>query len=367
MNICVVATASRESGALTIYQQFLKSLIEEGGNDVYYVFVDSLMPKPAIKNVVYIEFDTHGYRRIIFDFFLFRREINKRGIVPDVIVSFQNTGVKYNAIRQIIYYHNPFISVHRLWNIFDKQQRIPFFYSKLYPIYVKSLFTDDTRVVVQANFMKDCFARKFHFSASNIHVIYPDVLLPEIKKVIPYQFEQGTINFLYPAIPQIYKNHILLVQALNKLRSYNASLVDKIRIHLTFKKEDNKFLYAEILRCGLDAQFVMHGTLKYDILLSMYKSCRALLFPSYIETLGVPLLEAAKFGKPILASDCPYSHETILGYKGVQYISIDDTEKWARAIADICEEAKIYSCYERQNNSSWADLFGLIRNNDKTN
>lgn len=361
MNICIIATASRASGALTIYRQFIESLMNNFDEDAYYVFVDQSMPKPVIQNVEYIEYNTRGWRRIMFDFFCFHREMLKRRVIPDVIVSFQNTGVRSKCTNQIIYYHNPFISVNKSWNVFDKQQRIPFFYAKLYPMYVKSLFRGNTRIVVQANFMKDSFIKTFHVSTDKITVIHPDVSIPDITNVIPYQFESNTIDFLYPAIPSIYKNHILLVNALSKLKFRNADLVNRIRIHLTFKKADNEHLSSEILRCGLEKQFVMHGSIDYEVLLSMYKSCRGLLFPSYMETLGVPLLEAAKFGKPIIVCDCPYSHETISGYSGIEYVGVDDVCAWTEKIANLCEESKTFPCYDTQCSGSWDEFFTLIK------
>ena len=38
----------------------------------------------------------------------------------------------------------------------------------------------------------------------------------------------------------------------------------------------------------------------------MYKAADGLLFPSTIETIGLPLLEAATFGLPVLANELEY-------------------------------------------------------------
>lgn len=42
-----------------------------------------------------------------------------------------------------------------------------------------------------------------------------------------------------------------------------------------------------------------------------------LIFPSYIETLGLPPLERKLQKTSILASDCPFSHEALDGNEGV--------------------------------------------------
>jgi len=38
------------------------------------------------------------------------------------------------------------------------------------------------------------------------------------------------------------------------------------------------------------------------------------LFPSYIETFGLPLIEAAAFGLPIGVANEAYAHEVLKGY-----------------------------------------------------
>ena len=75
--------------------------------------------------------------------------------------------------------------------------------------------------------------------------------------------------------------------------------------------------------------------------MGLYKNADALLFPSYIETLGLPLLEAAAFGLPVLAADVDYAHEVLKDYEGVRYIDVFDYEGWARKIKndiDLCHK-----------------------------
>lgn len=50
-----------------------------------------------------------------------------------------------------------------------------------------------------------------------------------------------------------------------------------------------------------------------------YYSKSILIFPSYIETFGLPMLEAKMHKSPILASNCPFSHEILDGYEKVQF------------------------------------------------
>ena len=50
------------------------------------------------------------------------------------------------------------------------------------------------------------------------------------------------------------------------------------------------------------------------------KYCNSILvFPSYIETVGLPLLEAKKCNTPIIASDTAFSHELLDSYDNVNF------------------------------------------------
>ena len=50
---------------------------------------------------------------------------------------------------------------------------------------------------------------------------------------------------------------------------------------------------------------------KSEKVLEIYQASRALVFPSLIESMGLPLIEANMFGIKVLSSDLPYSHEIL--------------------------------------------------------
>ncbi len=52
-------------------------------------------------------------------------------------------------------------------------------------------------------------------------------------------------------------------------------------------------MYNEVVKNGVDKNFVFEGIIKHDNLLSYYKSAAALVFPSSIETVGLPLLSGS--------------------------------------------------------------------------
>jgi len=85
-----------------------------------------------------------------------------------------------------------------------------------------------------------------------------------------------------------------------------------------------------------------------------------LVFPSYIETFGLPLIEASNFGLPILVSDLDYAREVIGSYKGVKFLDYKDPKIWAENIIDLYNKRIKYKPYKIKYETSWKDFFGLI-------
>ena len=74
-----------------------------------------------------------------------------------------------------------------------------------------------------------------------------------------------------------------------------------------------------------------------------YCQCDAVLFPSKLETWGLPISESKDYSKPILASDLQYARETIGTYTNVSFLPPDDFYQWADAIKGIILNEWVYS------------------------
>lgn len=68
----------------------------------------------------------------------------------------------------------------------------------------------------------------------------------------------------------------------------------------------------------------------------LYRRARALVFPSFVEGFGMPLVEAAHYGVPAIASDIPVFRE--IGGDHVRYFPALDAEALAQAIRDSLTE-----------------------------
>jgi glycosyltransferase involved in cell wall biosynthesis len=74
------------------------------------------------------------------------------------------------------------------------------------------------------------------------------------------------------------------------------------------------------------------GPLDDRRLATLLTGARALLFPSFAEGYGIPLLEALAAGVPVLASDLPVFKE--IGQGVPELLPPDDLAAWRHAVSD---------------------------------
>ena len=135
----------------------------------------------------------------------------------------------------------------------------------------------------------------------------------------------------------------------------------KLRLYFTVEQEEAPELLTAVKKNGLGDRVVFLGKLSYATTLSLYKSAAALLFPSTIETLGLPLIEAASFGLPIIAADVEYAREVLEGYKGVVYVQANNAKAWAQAIEQLVDYAgKRYPSFSLNGKAGWKEFFSLF-------
>ena len=358
-NIIVNAFALRKSGALTIYRQFVAHLSSFVDNKRYFIFVDSSVEQPVINGVTYIVDGDHSWKhRLLWEHGGLLKWLKKNNITPDVVVSLQNTGCCIDC-RQVIYYHQSIPFYPHKWNFFKDTERMMWLYKYIYPLFVKSTLSSKTDVVVQIPFIKKQFVRKFGIDANRVHVLFPDTNIINIETIKRKSLNSNYFHFLYPATPNPYKEHKTLVEALCLLRENNRVVFDRVRIHFTLSKGDYPHLDNLISQHQLQNQFVMDGMMPINELFSFYKASCGLLFPSTLETLGLPLLEAASLGVPIIAANLDYAHEVLEGYKGVQFADSQNYILWASLIEKLCLSHCMYPSLPAKE-STWGQFFKLI-------
>ena len=369
--IFVNATAATESGALTILKQFLEGISKYSNKDLYYYVFCSLeeLKTYESKNVKIIN-NIKGKKwldRIKWDLWGLKNWGKKKDIRADLIISFQNTGVNYfNNINQIVYLHQsiPFFEGIN-WDFFNKNERMLWFYKNIYKKIIRHSLKDNSYIVVQTEWMENAVIDQFNWDPIKISAIKPDIKNILVEKVSKVDFKDNKFHIFYPANTAVYKNHELIINSLEYIKQTKSEIYSNTVVHFTFSRNLSNNRSAELIGFAKKLQVIDHirfeGKIFYEKVLSFYKSCDLMLFPSYIETFGLPLIEAANFGLPILAADMNYAREVMGDYKGVKFLDYKDTKIWAENIIDLYNKRIKYEPYNFNYETSWKDFFELIQ------
>ena len=140
----------------------------------------------------------------------------------------------------------------------------------------------------------------------------------------------GSRTFFYPAGADLYKNHDLVIAACKLLAGEG---ITDYRVIFTLPREGDPDA-ERIIRAarGLPIEFV--GSLPHETVWEYY-SGTVLLFPSYLETCGLPLVEARAAGAWILASDLPFAREVLEGYPNKAFFPYDGAEVLAQQMKAV--------------------------------
>jgi glycosyltransferase involved in cell wall biosynthesis len=139
---------------------------------------------------------------------------------------------------------------------------------------------------------------------------------------------------LYPAQAFPHKNHLRLLEALVELRHTRPD------VSCVFTGASNPFdatVSARTRELGLSEHVRSLGYVEARDLRALYRLCRAVVFPSTYEGLGLPLLEAFAEGAPVASSSATCLPE--VGGDAALYFSPDDVREMVDALAALWDSA----------------------------
>ena len=358
--IFVNATSATIGGSLTILNQFVEHICKlKDITKLYYIFVPIDCKLTSTEYFYIVPMKAKKYRdRIKWDLFGMKKWSQENSIFPDIIISLQNTAVRFKNAKQIIYLHQSIpYSKNADFSILKKDEIKLWFYKYIYKIWIDVSIKKDHYIVVQTNWMKQALIED-GYKEDKIVISKPNIKNIDIDKIdFCHNLQKGKKYLFYPAMYYKYKNHNVILKALIKIREENAELLKDIKVLFTLDKSVK--LYQDVVDNNLQDNIIFLGRLEYEEVLKYYKSCDVLLFPSYIETLGLPLLEACAFNKYIIVSDCQYSREILNNYDLVEYVEYDNPVQWANSIIK-CKKISEKNIGMNLNFNCWSNMFNLI-------
>lgn len=147
-------------------------------------------------------------------------------------------------------------------------------------------------------------------------------------------FSDGPAPYLVVCTIEPRKNHAYLLKVFNRLWEEGSNVRLMIVGRIGWKVDDLIHEIRSHPRYGKELS--MWNDLADAELAFAYRHSKALLFPSFVEGYGLPIVESLYFGLPVLASDIPVHRE--VGGDRIGYFSLDDPADLAAGIMRIESE-----------------------------
>ena len=286
MKIMIFDVPASTSGALTILEEYYKSAINSTNSNLQWIFVVGIPRFEETENVRVLRYPwikKSWFHRIVFDWFIAPKLVMKYR--PDEILSLENILVPFvsRKIKQTLYVHQslPFVE----YKFSFKDNKLYWTYQNIIGRLIINSIKKADEVIVQTNWMKRACSEKAKVNPDKIRVELPKINI-EIRKFFTPN-ENALRTFFYPATANSYKNHEVIIQACEKMKELG---VNDYHVVLTLTGRENDYaskLYEIVKRENLRIEFV--GNLKREEVYEWYAKS-VLIFPSYIETFGLPLL-----------------------------------------------------------------------------
>lgn len=314
-HIVVSAVNIRKGGTLTILRDCLKFLSGREEFRVTALVHDShIVGIPGIEYID-IPWSTNSWGHRLWCEYVTMNRISRTLQPVDLWLSLHDTSPRVRAKRQAVYCHTSFPFMTLKWRDWIMDYKIP-----LFRLFTRFAYRINVRqndyLIVQQQWMRESLSGLLHFPEDRI------ILAPPAMSGLGIQnnpVETDTPMFFYPATPDCHKNFETLCRAAEILQNRQDAL--PFRLVLTIDGTENRYSKYIKSRFGHVSSIDFHGYMSRQEMADFYARASCLVFPSRIETWGLPISEFKPTGKPMILADMPYAHETASGAPQVAFYS----------------------------------------------
>ena len=300
-----------EAGPKSIMTDFLKELGSLNDPNLRILALVNSKKLFNVQNIEYVEFPESKkswFNRLYHEYWYFKKF--SKELKADYWISMHDMTPNVVCKNLYVYCHNAtpyYWPSLKDWRYGGRASVFSLFYIFLYGINIKK----NKGVIVQQEWLRERFSKRF--GIKNIIVAYPDV--EELKaKIAPIKTKNPgpTKKLIYPSFPRSFKNFEVICEAYKNLSGPDQ---EKIEIFLTLNQEMNPYADYIITKYQHLKGIKFVGRLTREEVFDYYNEVDALLFPSKLESWGLPITEFKNFNKPIFLADLPYARETLGGYE----------------------------------------------------
>lgn len=332
MRIMVFDVPAESGGALTILNQYYDVAVKDKENNwIFVVSTPQLKDNENVKVLNYPWIKKSWFHRLYFDKLVAHKLVEKYNV--DEILSLQNVVVFKIKIKQTLYLHQSLPFVEKKYGLIENPKF--WVYQNIISNMIFKSIRKANKIIVQTKWMMNATIQKTGVNKNKFILKQPELNI-KVKKF--YKHNDGMRLFFYPASGLSYKNHEVIVNACKLLKSKG---INNYEVIFTLNGDENKEvgkLHELVESENLPVSFI--GLLSINDVYEYY-SKSILIFPSYIETVGLPMLEAKIHKTPIIASDCAFSHEILDDYDRVDFFNPFSIESLYVKMSDKIEKNKI--------------------------
>ncbi|MFC6201183.1 glycosyltransferase [Lactiplantibacillus nangangensis] len=320
-------------GVFSVLTDFYEEVLQYSKlhNEIEWIFLLSgpyVQETANIKVIIKPKLKRSKIARLLFELFSGGKVINQ--LHPDIYFSLQNTMTLGVKASKWDYVHQPLTFQNEIrFSPFRKEERNLWVHQAIIGHIINyTIKHTQTNVIVQTKWMKDAIlqrhlalpSRVFILPPNNIHVDSSESnALPDFS------------SFFYPATAMKYKNHEFLFNAVRELEARGNNF--EVICTLTEKNVAD-------LNLSVPKSVKLVGMLDRKTVMTYYKK-HVLVFPSLLETFGLPLLEARQSGDYILAGNTSFGNEILNGYPNREFFNLKD-------VSDLVQ--KMESCIQGKRN-----------------
>lgn len=320
--VAVSAVNLRKGGTLRILQQTLEYLsARDDVHTVALVHDRGLCEYPGIEYIE-IPWAIRSWAHRLWCEYVTMHKISleleaKFGEPVDVWLSLHDTTPRVVAKKQEVYCHTSFPFLKLRPRDFLMDPKIPAF-RLLTPLYYKIGAQKNDSIIVQQEWFADALSELMRVPRERFRVIPPAGAPSGSESSVTKIFfdpdnpsdlaakmaglaAEGALTFFYAATPDCHKNFETLLEA--------ARLIPYLKVTITVKGDENRYAKWLRKRWGGLPNVDFHGLMEREELYGYYRSSDCFIFPSRVETWGLPISEYASAhpGGTILLADLPYA------------------------------------------------------------
>ncbi|MEC4686365.1 MAG: glycosyltransferase family 1 protein [Nitrospirota bacterium] len=344
MNIAIntLSITPQRGGGKTYLTNIIKNLAEIDKDNVYYLFVsydnESLfnIKEKNFKKIRFPLYSDNKILKILIEQFLLFFYIKRHKV--DVLFSPGNFATIYSSCRQVLVIQGPLI----IREIRKKHapNEISWIRRLYYDVMLPVSVGKADKIIAVSNDMKRSLLKQINIPELKIRVIHEGVDLafvnsrenPEYKSSL----QKPYILFLSTLFK--YKNADKLLKAFAMLK-HDRRIPHSLMIVGRDPDDETEKLKKIVEQEKLTDSVVFAGAVPHEEIALVYENADMFVYPSSVETFGLPVLEAMACGTPVVASNRMSVPE--IGGDAALIVDPDNVSEMSEAIYRIIIDEKL--------------------------